>query len=56
MHLVDGRRGELTVLMDGAIIAQKWLFFKPSISKVIAIVRERQPAEANSNGQKAAAR
>jgi hypothetical protein len=41
---VDGRRGELTVLVDGRVVARKWLFFKPSVEKVLAGVRESTPA------------
>jgi hypothetical protein len=37
---VDGSRGELTVLLDGRVIARKWLVFKPSVEKVLAALRQ----------------
>jgi hypothetical protein len=37
---VAGKRGELTVLLDGRVVAKKFLFFKPSIEKVLKAVRE----------------
>jgi hypothetical protein len=40
VELVDGDRGELTVLVDGRAVARKWLFFKPSVEKVLAAVRD----------------
>jgi hypothetical protein len=40
VELVDGKRGELTVLVDGCIVAKKGLFFKPSVQKVMKAVRE----------------
>jgi hypothetical protein len=47
VELVDGRRGELTVLVDGQVVARKWLLFKPSVHKVLRAVREAgQPAQA----------
>jgi hypothetical protein len=36
---VDGKRGELTVLVDGRVVAKKWLLFKPPVEKVLAAVR-----------------
>jgi hypothetical protein len=39
VELVDGKYGELTVLVDGQAVAKKWLFFKPSVDKVLAAVR-----------------
>jgi hypothetical protein len=44
--LVDGNRGELTVLVDGRVVARKWLLFKPSVKKVLAAVRAATPAAA----------
>ena len=44
--LVDGDRGELTVLVDGRAVAKKGLLFKPSVEKVLKAVREAAPAEA----------
>jgi hypothetical protein len=42
---VDGDRGELSVIADGQIVAKKGLFFMPSTAKVLAAVRQAQPAE-----------
>jgi hypothetical protein len=42
--LVDGDRGELTVLVDGQVVAKKGLLFKPSVEKVLAAVRQAGPA------------
>jgi hypothetical protein len=39
VEVVDGDRGELTVLVDGRKVARKWLLFKPSVEKVLAAVR-----------------
>jgi hypothetical protein len=44
VEVVDGNRGELTVLVDGREVARKGLFFKPSVEKVLAAVREATPA------------
>ena len=46
-ELVDGDRGELTVLVDGRVVARKGLVFKPSVRKVLAAVRDAAPARAN---------
>ena len=43
VELVDGGRGELTVLVDGRVVAKKWLLFKPSVAKVLAAVRGAAP-------------
>ena len=40
VELVNGNRGELTVLVDGQVVAKKWLFLKPSVQKVLRAVRE----------------
>jgi hypothetical protein len=40
VEVADGQRGELTVLVDGQVVARKWLFFKPSAQKVLSAVRE----------------
>jgi hypothetical protein len=45
---VDGQRGELTVLVDGRVVAKKGLLFKPSVEKVLAAVREAGPATAGT--------
>ena len=47
VELVDGNRGELTVLVDGRVVAKKWLFLKPSVEKVLAAVRQAAPAGAS---------
>jgi len=44
VSLVDGDRGELTVLVDGRPVAKKWLLFKPSVEKVLAAVRKAPDA------------
>jgi len=43
-ELVDGDRGELTVLVDGRAVARKWLLFKPSVENVLAAVRDAPAA------------
>jgi hypothetical protein len=40
VELVEGNRGELTVLLDGQVVAKKFLIFKPSVEKVLKAVRE----------------
>ena len=40
VEAADGKHGELTVLVDGQVVARKWLFFKPSVEKVLRAVRE----------------
>jgi hypothetical protein len=47
VELVDGDRGELTVLVDGRVVARKGLIFKPSVKKVLAAVREAAAAGAS---------
>jgi hypothetical protein len=44
VELVDGNRGELTVLVDGREVARKGLLSKPSVEKVLADVRGSTPA------------
>ena len=44
VELVDGSRGELTVLVDGREVARKGLLFKPSVQKVLDAVRQANPA------------
>jgi hypothetical protein len=46
VEVVDGSRGELTVLVDGRVVARKRLVFKPSVEKVLKAVREAMPDEA----------
>jgi hypothetical protein len=47
LEIVDGKRGELTVLVDGREVAKKGFFTKPSAEKVLAAVRKAAPTEAN---------
>jgi hypothetical protein len=47
VELVDGNRGELTVLVDGRVVAKKGLIFKPSVEKVLASVRAAEPTGAS---------
>ena len=49
VELVDGDRGEFTVLVDGRVVARKGLLFKPSVEKVLAAVRQAGPAAADAN-------
>jgi hypothetical protein len=48
VSLVDGNKGELTVLVDGREVAKKGLFGKPSVEKVLSAVREASPAMTES--------
>jgi hypothetical protein len=48
---VNGKRGELTVLVDGRVVARKWLWFKPSVEKVLAAVRAAAPAKVGSTAE-----
>ena len=49
VEVVNGKRGELTVQVDGRTVAKKVLFyFKPSIEKVLKAVREAGVSEARS--------
>jgi hypothetical protein len=44
VELVNGKSGQLTVLVGGQVVAKKkWLFFKPSVEKVLAAVRTAAP-------------
>jgi hypothetical protein len=43
VEVIDGNRGELTVLMDGQVVAKKGLLFKPSAEKVLQAVRQAGP-------------
>jgi hypothetical protein len=45
VELVDGNRGEFTVLVDGRVVAEKGLIFKPSVEQVVKAVREAVPSE-----------
>ncbi len=46
VELVDGNRGEFTVLVDGQEVAKKGLLFKPSVDKVVKAVKEHSSAGA----------
>ena len=46
VQLVDGKRGEFTVLVDGDVVAKKGLIFKPSVETVVNKVKEAAPAQA----------
>jgi hypothetical protein len=48
VSLLDGSRGELTVLVDGREVAKKGFFSKPSVEKVLTAVREANPATTES--------
>jgi hypothetical protein len=50
VELVNGNRGELKVLVDGRTVARKWLFFNPSVEKVVTAVRAAVPARVGSVG------
>jgi hypothetical protein len=43
VEVVDGNRGELTVTVDGRVVAKKFLLFKPSVEKVLKAVKEATP-------------
>lgn len=47
VELIDGKPGEFTILVDGRVVAQKGLLFKPSVEKVVRAVREATPAGAS---------
>ena len=44
VEMMDGKSGELSILVDGRVVAKKGLFFKPSVRKVLAAVRQTTPA------------
>ena len=46
VELVDGNRGEFTVLVDEQVVAKKGLIFKPSVEQILKAVREAMPAQA----------
>jgi len=49
VDLVNGKRGELTVQVDGRTVAKKVLFFfKPSVEKALKAVREAGSNEART--------
>ncbi len=48
VEVVDGSRGELTVLVDDRPVAKKRLFFKPSVDKVRQAVRDAPPTGTDS--------
>jgi hypothetical protein len=46
VNLVDGDRGELTVSVDGKVVAKKGFFSTPNVDKVVAAVRGMAPVSA----------
>lgn len=42
VEVVNGNRGELSVAVDGQVVAKKFLMFKPSIEKVVKAVHDAQ--------------
>ena len=50
VELVDGDRGELTVLVDGRVVARKHLLFKPSVPEVLRAVRQASQATEQPKG------
>jgi hypothetical protein len=47
VQLVDGNRGEFTVLVDGRVVAQKGESL-PAIGEVVAAVKKQAPIGANA--------
>jgi len=50
VEAADGKLGELTVLVDGQVVARKRLFFKPSVQKVLRAVRETGQSTTQAKG------
>ena len=49
VEVVNGKRGELMVQVDGRTVAKKVLFFfKPSVENILKAVREAGPNEARA--------
>ncbi len=48
VEVVNGKRGEFTVQVDGRTVAKKGLFFKPSVVKVVNAVRQAASSEART--------
>jgi len=44
VELVDGDHGELTIMMDGRVLAKKGLVSTPSADQILAAVRKSEPA------------
>jgi hypothetical protein len=44
VELVDGRPGELSVWVDGKVVAKKGFLFTPSVEKMRNAVRKAIPA------------
>lgn len=42
VEVVNGKRGELSVAVDGKVVAKKFLMFKPSVEKVLKAVHDEQ--------------
>jgi hypothetical protein len=45
VELIEGNRGELTVLADGSVLAKKGWFSPPSVDNVLAALRKLEPEE-----------
>lgn len=46
VEVVDGERGELTVAVDGRVVAKKRFgLFKPPVENVLKAVRDALPAQ-----------
>jgi hypothetical protein len=50
VEVAEGKLGELTVLVDGQVVARKWLFFKPSVQKALRAVRETGQSTTQAKG------
>ena len=46
VDLLNGDRGELTVTVDGKVVAKKGFFSMPTVDKVMAAVRKAEPVGA----------
>jgi hypothetical protein len=43
VQLIDGKPGEFTVTVNGHMVVRKRLIFKPSVEKIVRLVREAGP-------------
>jgi hypothetical protein len=48
VELVDGSKGEFTVLVDGHMVAERGLSSMPSVEEVRRAVEQTNPVEARS--------
>jgi hypothetical protein len=46
VEMVDGNRGEFSVLVDGHVVAKKGFFLKPGVEDVVKAVRKAPAAHA----------